>query len=67
MFDNYSPDCQLFSVTDKQHILALNLRLALQDGFGGDRVFELSNDTPDDGAGAWLQAIDDPDEKVGVA
>ena len=54
-------------MTDKQHILALNLRLALQDGFGGDRVFELSNDTPDDGAGAWLQAIDDPDEKVGVA
>jgi len=54
-------------VTDKQHILAVNLRIALQDGFGGDRVFELSHETPDDGEGVWLQAVDEPDEKIGVA
>lgn len=54
-------------MTDSQHLLALNLRIALQDGFGGERTFEISHETPDDGAGVWLQSIDDPDEKIGVA
>ncbi len=66
MFAKYSACCQILFVTNEQHLLALRLRIAVAELFGGIRCVELSHDTPDDGAGVWLQAVDDPDEKIGI-